>query len=246
MNVETVRAFFDQTPVIEHYARAVNQIGLWQSEELLFTQYFGREASLLELGCGAGRISIGLWELGYRYLLATDLAKQMVAEGRRINQILEYGVAFQTADATQLPFEDNLFDGAIFGFNGLMQIPRRENRLRALREIRRVVAPGATFIFTTHDRENPRNRALWEHEKIRWDAGLQPPEVDEFGDLYWETPEGGPMFIHSPTRPEMLAALQESGWEPVTDTFRSALCLESERVRDFSDDCRFWIVRKPH
>jgi SAM-dependent methyltransferase len=33
-----------------------------------------------------------------------------------------------------------------------MKIPRRERRVRALEEIRRVLRPGARFVFTAHDR----------------------------------------------------------------------------------------------
>ena len=32
-------------------------------------------------------------------------------------------------------FEDEIFDGAIFGFNGLMQIPKSARRERALRSL---------------------------------------------------------------------------------------------------------------
>ncbi|MGF1452653.1 MAG: class I SAM-dependent methyltransferase [Opitutales bacterium] len=245
MKVSTVKDYFDQQMVIEHYARAVNSVGLWASEEMLFTQYFNWDDSLLELGCGAGRVSIGLWEIGYRYLLATDLAKNMVEEGRRINQVLDYGVAFQQADATALNFEDNLFDGAVFGFNGLMQIPKRENRRRAMAEIFRVIAPGSYFIFTTHDRENRRHKAFWEDEKKRWERGIKHPDVDEFGDVYWDTPEGGMMYIHSPLKAHVRDDAKAVGFKIEREALRSSLCVERESVREFSDDCRFWVLQKP-
>ena len=77
----------------------------------------------------------------------------MVAEARRINETFEYGIFFHHGDATALDYEDETYDGAIFGFNGLMQIPGRENRRRAMREIFRVLVPGSWFVFTTHDRD---------------------------------------------------------------------------------------------
>lgn len=245
MEIDKVRDYFDQKSVIEHYAQATNRVGLWRSEEMLITEYFNWDDSLLELGCGAGRISIGLWEIGYRYLLGTDLAKNMVKEARRINEVLEYGVAFQQADATALPFEDALFDGAIFGFNGLMQIPRRENRRKAMGEVFRVLVPGAYFLFTTHDRQNKRHKAFWEDERKRWERSQQHPSVEEFGDIYWDTPEGGSMFIHSPLRSDVAADLKACGFKLVRDALRSSVCVESEVVREFSDDCRFWVARKP-
>lgn len=245
MEGDIVKAFFDQSSVVEHYARAVNKVGLWHSEEAIFTQYFNWDDSLLELGCGAGRISIGLWEIGYRHLMATDLAPAMVKEARRINQVLDYGIATQVADATALPFEDGLFDGAIFGFNGLMQIPKRENRLQALREVFRVLVPGAFFVFTTHDRANPKHRKFWQDERRRWDNGQQSPACDEFGDVYWETPEGGLMFIHSPEAEDVRADAKAAGFKVIRDVLRTSVTVEPEHVREFSDNCRFWIVQKP-
>ena len=68
MDVEEVKAYFEDEGTVEHYARAAGRLGLWRSEEKIFTRLFRQEDSLLELGVGAGRIAIGLYELGYRNL----------------------------------------------------------------------------------------------------------------------------------------------------------------------------------
>ncbi len=245
MKCDDVRQFFDQPSVVEHYARAANRVGLWSSEEKLFKQYFRKDDSILELGCGAGRIAIGLWELGFRFVLGTDLSPEMIREARHINLVQDYGVAFKTANAMELPFEDAQFDAAVFGFNGLMQIPLRENRRKALEEIRRVLEPGAYFIFTTHDRDAPRNQRYWKDERERWLKGQQHPSLIEFGDIFWETPEGGGMFIHSPTQEEVHEDIMAAGFEHVRDVLRQSLGPEPEHVREFSDECRFWVVRRP-
>ena len=123
MDSKIVKSYFESDPVVEHYAQAVAHLGLWQSEEKILTRVFKRDVSLLELGCGAGRIALGLYELGYKNILATDYSKGMIKRARHLAKLLEYPVPFRVADATNLEFEDNVFDGAIFGFNGLMQIP---------------------------------------------------------------------------------------------------------------------------
>lgn len=245
MEKARVKAYFEQDSVVAHYARAINNVGLWRSEESIFTRYFNWDDSLLELGCGAGRIAIGLWEIGYRYLLATDIAKAMVEEGRRINQVLDYGVAFQTADATALPYEDGLYDGAIFGFNGLMQIPKRAGRRKAMQEVYRILVPGSYFIFTTHDRSSPRNIGYWKLEAQAWQEGRQMELLDEFGDICWDTPEGGLMYIHSPLKSDIIADLESVGFRLERNVLRSSLGPEPEHVRAFSDDCRFWVAQKP-
>ncbi len=244
MNADHVKAYYNQPGVVTDYAQAVSRIGLWRSEEKIFKRLFKPEQTLLELGCGTGRIAFGLWELGYKHLLGVDLARDMVEEARRINKVLEYGVSFRVGDATKLSYGDGEFDGAIFGFNGLMTIPRRENRRAALREIRRVLRPGAWFAFTTHDRVSEKYRAFWVAEEQRWKEGRQSPELNEFGDRLLESPHGL-SFIHIPTREEILEDLAVTGWRYEVDAARADLANEKDLVRVFGDDCRFWVAQNP-
>lgn len=212
---------------------------------MVFTRLFEPGYRLLELGCGAGRIAIGMYELGYQHIMATDVSRAMVREARRIAQLLEYEISFQVADATQLPFSDESYDGVIFGFNGWMQIPGRHNRRLALQEIFRVLKPGGYYACTTHDRELPRRRAFWKAQRTLRNQGKNHPEQTEFGDLYYETPEGGMMFIHAPTCQEVCDDLKAVGFRVESYKLRSQLCRESDRVLDFSDECRFWSAQRP-
>lgn len=244
MSPETVKQHFSDPRAVEHYGRAASSLGLWVSEEKIFRQVFRPEQTLLDLGCGAGRIAIGLWELGYRKVLGIDFAPEMVKRARHIARLLEYGISFRVGDATALPLEANLFDGAIFGFNGLMQIPRRERRQLALAEIRRVVRPGGIFVFTTHDQANRRFATFWEEERGRWSRGEQDPRLEEFGDRYYEAPVGC-TFMHIPTREEVLEDLAATNWIHEGDYLRREISREPADVREFSDECRFWIARHP-
>ncbi|MBC2595381.1 class I SAM-dependent methyltransferase [Ruficoccus amylovorans] len=245
MEVETARKYFCQSQVVDHYAQAANRVGLWVSEEKIFTRLFNWDDSLLELGCGAGRIAIGLWEIGYRRITAVDYSREMVAEARRINEGFEYGVFFHHGDATRLKYEDETYEGAIFGFNGLMQIPGRENRRRAMREIHRVLVPGSWFVFTTHDRDSHWRKSFWREQKQLWNEGRQHPDLEMFGDLYYEAPEGGMMFIHTPTCEEIREDLKAAGFRVEADTLRHQIANEPPVVRDFADECRFWVAQKP-
>jgi SAM-dependent methyltransferase len=244
MERETVLDYFDSGPVVEHYARAAVSVGLWRSEERVFTRLFGKDDTLLELGCGAGRIAFGLNGLGYRNVLGIDYSRGMIKQARHLAQVLDRRVPFRVGDATDMEFEDGLFDGAIFGFNGLMQIPGAANRARALREIFRVIRPGAWFVFTAHDRENPRHRKFWEHEKLLWRRSRQKPELDDFGDRF--EPDGmGELYIHVPTIREMEGELKAAGFRIEANAPRSSLANEPPEVRAFSDECRFWVVQRP-
>lgn len=240
----TVKSYYDDPGVVEHYRRATANIGLWKSEEIVFERVFEKGDRILELGTGTGRIAIGLAEIGFPHVMGVELSREMVKEARHLARVLELSVYFRQGDATRLKFEDDLYDGAIFGFNGLMQIPGRANRLKALEEIRRVVRPGGALVFTTHDRQNPRHRNFWKEEQKRWNKGQQKAELLEFGDR-WEKTEHGMLFIHVPTPEEMRQDLQSTGWKCEWDSLRSAITKESAATQQFSDDCRFWVARNP-
>jgi hypothetical protein len=71
----------------------------------------------------------------------------------------------------------------------------------------------------------------------------QDPRLVEFGDRYFED-ESGRTFMHLPDRPEILADLAATGWAHKFDALRREVARESRAVREFSDECRFWIARK--
>jgi len=167
-----------------------------------------------------------------------------VQRARHMAEVLEYHFPIRVADATKLNFEDNIFDGAIFGFNGLMQIPGRANREQAMREIHRVIRPGAWFVFTSHDRTHAKHKDFWEAETQRWADSAQRQDLDDFGDRA-EATEHGIHFMHVPDASEIETALHAVGFRLEVCVPRSALANESMAVREFSDDCLFWVVQKP-
>ena len=136
------------------------------------------------------------------------------------------------------------FGGAMFLFNGLMQIPGRGQRRAALSELNRVCLPGAPLLFTTHDRESsPMERGLWRLETLRWVRGEQDPRLVDYGDRYFED-EYGRTFMHVPDRREILQDLEATGWKPAFDALRKEVAREPRAVRDFSDECRFWVAHR--
>ncbi len=254
ISAEQVRADFNDLHAVVHYTRAAHELGLWKSERLLIERFFPeRTAPLVEAGCGAGRVTLGLWSLGYHRLTAFDFAQELLDQAISLAAERDATeIRFFHADATQLPREiwpeegdsSGGFAGALFMFNGLMQIPGRQNRRAALRELHRVCRPDAPLLFTTHDREHSATeRALWRMETLRWVRGDQDARLVEFGDRYFED-EAGRTFMHLPDRAEILEDLAATGWRREFDEMRSKVARESRPVRDFSDECRFWVARR--
>lgn len=242
---EQVQEWFAAPETVSYYTKAVDEIGLWNSERAFFTKYLPKQGRILDLGCGAGRTTFGLHRLGYTDLVGVDISPGMVEAAQGHARRLGLSIPFVVGDACSLPFDENEFDGALFSFNGLMQIPRRENRVKAFSEIWRVLKPGAFFVFTTHDRESqPEFFPYWEQETALWEAGEQDPRLHEFGDRLVK--EGNRViFIHIPTRAEVLSCLEEAGLKYVEDAWRPDISEDNPQVvRYFSGSCRFWAVQK--
>lgn len=251
-----VRRDFNDLRAVLHYTKAAHQLGLWASEKMLIERWFPeRAAPLLEAGCGAGRVCVALHALGYRNLTAFDFARELVDQAVSLATERGASISFHHADATCLTAHpafappavhalDQPFAGCLFLFNGLMQIPLRRHRRRALNQLATVCSPGAPLLITTHDRDHsPSERASWRLEARRWAEGKQDPRLREFGDRRFED-ECGDTFMHLPNRTEILEDFAATGWLHVADHLRRELTRESAAVRDFSDECRFWIARR--
>ncbi|MDR1498399.1 MAG: class I SAM-dependent methyltransferase [Puniceicoccales bacterium] len=236
-------AYFAHPDTVLEYTRVAANTGLWESERLLCEQYFPKDRPLLELGCGAGRVALGLWENGWRHITAIDFSPPMIEAAREVALARNADVTFAVGNAVSLSFDAEQFQSVIFAFNGLMMIPSAAQREAALHETYRVLAKGGVMIFTGHERDTPRNAARWRAEQKRWEAGNRDRTLEKFGDRACMT-DAGRMFIHVAAREETHALAERCGFEVLFCAMRSEICSEPATVHAFSDDTRFWVLRK--
>jgi ubiquinone/menaquinone biosynthesis C-methylase UbiE len=149
------------SPEIAGYYAALDY--LTPCERLLFDEYLRPGMDILDLGVGGGRLTPHLSSIAGHYVGA-DYAVEMVAACRNKFPRLE----FEVANAADLScFASANFDAVVMAFNAFDYVLPDEARVRALREIRRVLRPGGVFIFSSH---NPRSilvRVSWNRQRVR-------------------------------------------------------------------------------
>jgi len=240
-----VRAAFGNTARVAHYRHQVEHVGLWASERVVLDRDLVRARPILDLGCGSGRVALGVVAAGHEAVSGLDLTPELVKVARQVADARGHQVDFRVGNAKALPYDDATFGTVIFAFNGLMQVPGRAARRVALAEIARVLEPGGVFVFTTHDRAkgSPEQLDFWAAERARWADGTQNPRLHDLGDIVFES-SGMEQFIHIPSRAEIMADLASAGLAFEADLWRPEIADEPPAVVETSKPCRFWVARR--
>jgi SAM-dependent methyltransferase len=143
---ERNRTAYASEEAVETYTEHAVTDGLFASEEKVLDRHFPAGASVLDVGCGVGRTTVELHRRGYD-VLGVDVSEAMVEAARSTFPHLDVAVA----DATALPHDDERFEHALFSYCGIDYVYPESQRLAALRELRRVLAPGGRLAFSSHN-----------------------------------------------------------------------------------------------
>ncbi len=92
---------------------------------------------VLDYGCGYGRITEQLYKNGYSNIVGIDTSGEMIKRG----ELMYPHLSFQKAKETKRDFPDNLF-GAVIVCAVLTCLPKQQQKLDALSEIKRLLKPG--------------------------------------------------------------------------------------------------------
>jgi len=135
---------FSSEKVVGEYSQKTK---LFPQESKIIKRYFTKKgAKVLDLGCGTGRTTYHFYEMGFD-VIGVDISKAMIAEAKSKYPYID----FRVGDACELNFKDEIFDYVLFSFNGIDYIFPENNRIKAIKEIYRVLKSGGLFIFSTHN-----------------------------------------------------------------------------------------------
>jgi ubiquinone/menaquinone biosynthesis C-methylase UbiE len=122
---------------------------------------------LLNVGCGHGADFLPF--KGSFDLYGVDFSSRMIQLGEKYADKFEFNVSLAVADARCLPFANGSFDCAI-AVATYHHVQFQAEQLAALRELRRVLRPGAEAFLTVWNRSQPRFWFKGREANIPWRA----------------------------------------------------------------------------
>lgn len=234
--------------VVDKYA----VVGLWPSEDELFQTFWPSGSRILDIGCGAGRTTIPLSQQDY-WVTGSDLSIPMVKRARDQANFWRLPISWSALDATDLPFADCTFDGALFSYNGIELVPGgKEGKKRVLQEVWRILKPGGHFIFTTHALEAFNQFAISRLGRLAVflisRAIRRQTEEKEIGEVVNDPKRNLEVYYMQIISPRIYRRmLLETGFELAY--YNSRQRIDDQKppswIADFDADFKFYVARKP-
>jgi SAM-dependent methyltransferase len=128
-------------------------------ERRIVERYLVGRRRILEVGCGAGRVSAVLRSEYRLCVRSLDIAENLIRSGVRLGYLPAGGSV--VGDAACLPFAPESFDSVWFTYNGVDLLYPREQRRAFLREAWRVLAGDGLLVFSSHTRPRLLRSRTW-------------------------------------------------------------------------------------
>ena len=229
---------YNDTEIVNYYTD-FNAAGLFHYEEMLIEKYFKAGGRTLDVGCGAGRVTIPLHERGYQ-VTGLDYAEKMIAAAKKLNGAIDYRVG----NILSTPFENQEFDNIIFPFNGLMLLESYEERLSAVKEVCRLLKDDGKFVFTTPYLDNKVKKPYWSEkaeilgidtDNMSWEQQMElgDEQLEDYGNVF---------YLHVPFISEVEKMLEEASMELLFSARRLDYS-GIEEMEDELDDNYLWVIK---
>lgn len=235
---------YESSELVQEYERIGYEWGLWESEADLITKYCSNCKTVVDIGCGTGRVSLALSRLWFEKILGIDVSTAMIKRARDIAKSIPK-ISYECLNIVDVS-KIGRFDAAIFAYNGIMSIVGHSSRLKALRNIYRALNNGGYFIFTTHrgiDDQESEFKGFWELRASHFLKNGLPTFDDQFYTLKVED-KGEIITQFFAKDSEIIDDLNQCGFVLLDSFLRDSRYIEKESVANETNNCRMWVCQK--
>jgi len=185
----------------------------WQTNMEAIVRYgeINDGEKILDVGCGWGRILVGLRKFfPHSYLVGIDIIPQLLERAKKVIKE-EIGnldkLELLVADIDQLPFQDDTFDKVI-AIRILQYVP---DPYYSLNELKRVTKKGGRVVITVPNKLNPRQLFFY-HTKLYGPSDVyQWFKEAHFSDIKIGSIRFLPRFKHKPRYDSKLRIIEKIG-----------------------------------
>ncbi len=253
--MENNQQIFTQSKVVAAYSKVT---ALQPAEKTIFglLENSFADTILLDIGIGAGRTTRYFLPRVKKYS-GIDYAESMTRYC--IEHFQDQHAEFLTADVRNMSvFPDNKFDFVVFSFNGIDFI-KEEDRGVAFEEMKRVLRPGGTLVFSSHNTRNiqrkykfriPRNplNFLSERKKYNTLRKINGKKDQYEGKSYFSFYDGAEDFTicNGYIQPEFQASqLTTMGFEDVRFFNRvTGVEIQKSDLKNYYESWTYYLCRK--
>ncbi len=125
-----------------------------------------KDAFILDLCCGQGRHVLEMARQGYWNVHGLDRSHYLVNRAKNVAKKEGLHVSFKEGDARKLPFPTDYFDVVTILGNSFGYFETKEDDIRVLEEIRRIMKPGGKLLIDITDGDHMR--ATYEPRSWEW------------------------------------------------------------------------------
>jgi SAM-dependent methyltransferase len=147
-------------------AQAVADLSVYKlltEEEYLFPKYYKSGDAVLDLACGVGRTTLLLHEIDL-VVRGVDRSEILIEVAKRRFPYLD----LQVGSYDHIEEPDSSFSHVLISFNGIDYAFPAAQRVAALKECARVLKPGGTFIYSSHNLKSIHWFSPYYRGRLRW------------------------------------------------------------------------------